>query len=34
MGISEIVFVGLVAISLGGCFVYSIFENKKNNQGK
>ena len=31
MGIAEIVFVGLVAVSLGGCFVYSIIENKKNS---
>lgn len=34
MGISEVIFVGLVAISLGGCFVYSIIENKKNGEKK
>ena len=30
MAITEIIFIGLVAISLGGCFIYSLIENKKN----
>lgn len=29
MGITEIVFISLVAVSLGGCLVYSLIENKK-----
>lgn len=29
MGAAEIIIVGLVAISLGGCMVYSLIENKK-----
>lgn len=29
MGVSEIVFIAIVAVSLGGCLVFSIIENKK-----
>lgn len=29
MGVSEIVFITIVAISLGGCLVFSIIESKK-----
>lgn len=30
MGAAEVIIVGLVAISLGGCMVYSLIENKKS----
>ncbi len=29
MGLQEVIFIGIMAISLGGCLVYSILENKK-----
>jgi hypothetical protein len=29
MGIQEIIFIGIVGLSLGGCLVYSIIENNK-----
>ena len=32
MGIKEIIFIGIMAIPLGGCLVYSIIENKKNSK--
>lgn len=32
MGITEIIFIVIVAISLGGCLVYSVVENNKKNK--
>ena len=32
MGAVEIILIALVAVSLGGCLVYSIMENAKNNK--
>ncbi len=29
MGIQEIIFIGIVGLSLGGCLVYGIIENNK-----
>ena len=29
MGIVEIIVLGLVFVSLGGCFIYSLISNKK-----
>lgn len=29
MGIRQIIFIGIVGLSLGGCLVYSIIENNK-----
>lgn len=29
MGVTEIVFIAIVTISLGGCLLYSIYESKK-----
>lgn len=28
MGVTEIIFIAIVAISLGGCLLYSIYETK------
>ena len=32
MGITEIIFIVIITISLGGCLVYSIIENNKKNK--
>lgn len=32
MGIQEIIFIGIVAVALGGCLIYSIIENNKKNK--
>ncbi len=29
MGVTEIVFITIVTVSLGGCLLYSIYESKK-----
>lgn len=30
MGVAEIIILGMVFVSLGGCFVYSLLSNKKD----
>lgn len=30
MGIAEIIILGMVFVSLGGCFVYSLLSNRKD----
>lgn len=29
MGVTEVVFVAIVSVALGGCLIYSIYENNK-----